>query len=54
MPQVDPRIQKLLTQISPERLKMILTRLGSFGTRSTLSSTDSTTHRSRRRTTPES
>jgi hypothetical protein len=42
-PQVDPRIQKLLTQISPERLKMILTKLGSFGTRSTLSSTDSTT-----------
>ncbi len=40
-PQIDPRIEKLLAQISPDRLKAILIRLGGFGTRNTLSSIDS-------------
>ena len=39
----DPRIEKILSQISEQRLSDILQRLGSFGTRNTLSSTDSTT-----------
>ena len=39
----DPRIEKILSQISEQRLTEILQKLGSFGTRNTLSSTDSTT-----------
>ncbi len=42
-PQIDPRIQTLLTQISADRVHAILEKLGSFGTRSTLSSADSPT-----------
>jgi hypothetical protein len=39
----DPRVEKILSQISEQRLSDILQKLGSFGTRNTLSSTDSTT-----------
>ena len=39
----DPRIERLLAQVSEPRLVAILEKLGSFGTRSTLSSTDSPT-----------
>jgi hypothetical protein len=39
----DPRIEKILSQISEQRLADILQKLGSFGTRNTLSSTDSPT-----------
>jgi hypothetical protein len=39
----DPRVDKILSQISEQRLSDILQKLGSFGTRNTLSSTDSTT-----------
>jgi hypothetical protein len=39
----DPRIEKMLSQVSEPRIVEILKKLGSFGTRSTLSSTDSTT-----------
>jgi hypothetical protein len=39
----DPRIEKLLSQVSEARLTEILQKLGSFGTRNTLSSTDSPT-----------
>lgn len=39
----DPRIEKILSQVSAERLTGILKKLGSFGTRNTLSSTDSST-----------
>ena len=42
-PDIDPRIEKLLNDISEERLKTLLTRLVGFGTRSTLSDTSSTT-----------
>jgi hypothetical protein len=41
--QRDPRVEKILSQISEARLTEILQKLGSFGTRSTLSSTDSPT-----------
>ena len=41
--QRDPRIEKILSQISEQRLAGILQTLGSFGTRNTLSSTDSPT-----------
>ncbi len=41
--QRDPRIEKILSQISEQRLTGILQKLGSFGTRNTLSSTDSPT-----------
>lgn len=37
---LDPRIQKLLADISEERLKILLTKLQSFETRNTLSSQD--------------
>lgn len=37
---VDPRVTKLLEAISEDRLAAILRRLGEFGTRHTLSSTD--------------
>ncbi len=40
---LDPRVEKILSQISEQRLAGILQKLGSFGTRNTLSSTDSTT-----------
>ncbi|HEY3382208.1 MAG TPA: M28 family metallopeptidase [Vicinamibacterales bacterium] len=41
--QRDPRVEKLLSQISEQRLVATLQKLGSFGTRNTLSSTDSAT-----------
>lgn len=36
----DPRIEKILSQVSEQRLTALLQKLGAFGTRSTLSSTD--------------
>jgi len=39
--ELDPRIEKLLEQVSQERLEAILRRLQTFETRNTLSSTDS-------------
>jgi hypothetical protein len=39
----DPRIQKLLRDISADRMRALLTRLVAFGTRSTLSDTSSST-----------
>ena len=42
-PDVDPRIAKLLDEISEERLRALLTRLVGFGTRSTLSDASSPT-----------
>lgn len=42
-PDADPRIQKLVAAVSEDRLKAMLTTLVSFGTRSTLSDTMSTT-----------
>lgn len=39
----DPRIETLLGQVSEARVTEILRKLGSFGTRNTLSSTDSAT-----------
>jgi hypothetical protein len=39
----DPRVEKILSQISEPRIVEILQKLGSFGTRNTLSSTDSPT-----------
>lgn len=42
-PDADPRIEKLVATVSPERLRAIVTRLESFGTRSTLSDTLSST-----------
>jgi hypothetical protein len=41
---LDPRIQQLVGAVSDERLAAILKKLESFGTRNTLSSTDSPTH----------
>jgi Peptidase family M28 len=41
---LDPRISQLVGAVSDERLAAILKRLESFGTRNTLSSTDSPTH----------
>ena len=42
-PDADPRIQKLVTAVSEERLRGLATKLVSFGTRSTLSDTLSPT-----------
>ena len=42
-PDLDPRIEKLVGAVSEERLTMILKKLETFGTRNTLSSTDSPT-----------
>ncbi|MBK6304496.1 MAG: hypothetical protein IPF47_01775 [Gemmatimonadetes bacterium] len=42
-PDADPRIQKLVAAVSAERLRAIVAKLESFGTRSTLSDTVSTT-----------
>ncbi len=42
-PDVDPRIQQLVTAVSDERLRSLTEKLVSFGTRSTLSDTMSTT-----------
>jgi len=42
-PQLDPRIEKLLSQISEARLKALDEKLQSFGTRNTLSRQDSAT-----------
>ncbi|ODT02385.1 MAG: hypothetical protein ABS52_14100 [Gemmatimonadetes bacterium SCN 70-22] len=42
-PDADPRIEKIVAGVSPERLRAIVTRLESFGTRSTLSDTLSST-----------
>ena len=39
----DPRVATLVASVSPERLQAIATKLASFGTRSTLSDTVSTT-----------
>lgn len=42
-PDADPRVQKIVAAVSPERLQQLLTRLVSFGTRETLSNQDGTT-----------
>ena len=42
-PDADPRIEKIVASISEDRLKELLTRLVSFGTRNTLSEQGSTT-----------
>src|SRR5687768_13078606 len=42
-PDADPRIEKIVASISEERLKELLTKLVSFGTRNTLSDQTSTT-----------
>src|SRR5262245_47805904 len=42
-PEADPRIQKLVASISQERLATIVQKLAGFGTRNTLSDTESTT-----------
>src|SRR5687768_4785513 len=42
-PDADPRIEKIVASVSQERLKELLTRLVSFGTRNTLSDQESTT-----------
>ena len=42
-PDADPRIEKLVAAVSPERMRATVTKLESFGTRSTLSDTVSTT-----------
>lgn len=39
----NPRVERLLAQISEQRIVGVLEKLGSFGTRSTLSSADSPT-----------
>jgi hypothetical protein len=41
---LDPRIETLVGAVSPDRLAAILKKLESFGTRNTLSSTDSPTY----------
>lgn len=41
-PDADPRVEKLVAAVSPERLRAIVSKLESFGTRSTLSDTVST------------
>lgn len=43
-PDADPRIEKIVASISQDRLKELLTRLVSFGTRNTLSDQDNPTH----------
>src|SRR4029078_9332068 len=42
-PDADPRIEKIVASISEERLKELLTKLVSFGTRNTLSDQESAT-----------
>jgi len=42
-PDADPRIEKIVAAVSEERLKELLTKLVSFGTRNTLSDQESTT-----------
>jgi hypothetical protein len=42
-PDADPRIEKIVASVSEERLKELLTKLVSFGTRNTLSDQDSPT-----------
>lgn len=42
-PDSDPRIQKLVSSISEERLEIIVSKLAGFGTRQTLSNPSSTT-----------
>src|SRR5690349_8739154 len=42
-PDADPRIEKIVASISEERLKSLLEKLVSFGTRNTLSDQTSTT-----------
>jgi len=42
-PDADPRVEKIVAAISPERLQQLLTKLVSFGTRETLSNQDGTT-----------
>lgn len=42
-PDADPRVEKIVAAVSPERLQQLLTRLVSFGTRETLSNQDGTT-----------
>jgi hypothetical protein len=42
-PALDPRIQKLLSEVSQERLRALVEKLQGFGTRNTLSSADSPT-----------
>src|SRR5262245_46727190 len=39
-PDADPRIEKIIASVSEERLKELLTKLVSFGTRNTLSDQD--------------
>jgi len=43
-PDADPRIEEIVASISEQRLKELLTKLVSFGTRNTLSDQTSTTH----------
>jgi hypothetical protein len=43
-PDADPRIEKIVASVSEDRLKEILTKLVSFGTRNTLSETDNPAH----------
>ena len=43
-PDADPRIEKIVAAVSEERLRELLTRLVSFGTRNTLSDQASATH----------
>ena len=43
-PDADPRIEKIVASISEDRLKELLTKLVSFGTRNTLSAQDHPTH----------
>lgn len=42
-PDADPRVEKIVAAVSPQRLQQLLTRLVSFGTRETLSNQDGTT-----------
>ena len=42
-PEADPRIRKLVASISEERLSALVQKLAGFGTRHTLSDTDSPT-----------
>lgn len=42
-PQVDPRIQKLVASVSEERVSLLVQKLAGFGTRHTLSDTESPT-----------
>jgi hypothetical protein len=43
-PDADPRVEKIVASISEDRLKALLTRLVSFGTRNTMSDQTSATH----------